>query len=653
MASPMVFRGLRGRDGSTVTTLEIPQGLAVEVLNMDLDGSGLGKKRRGSTAITFNNSFPASDTLGQIRVHYPSADQTVAQIWGFGTGGTVAYAPVNTPTWTSAITVKDSIAAWDSDVLSRCVSFNGKFIIPFNSAADRMHVYEATTGAVRRMGLAAPSAAPTVANTGSGTYAATQRWYQQSYRIKNGTKVLAEGERSASVAFTPSGSGTAARVTKAASISESETHWVLWASETGTDGPFYELAETAVGTTTYDDSTAPSAYDNGTAAQPAGTFTVPTSAKYVLNDGGNRLLFAGSFEDGFTSRVWYTPALGSLGRGDDERIPNTTDVQYWFDLQEYDGGAITGLAGPINGQNIVFKERQMWRLVPTGDVDAPYVPKMISPAVGCIDHRSIAMGEDESGNPALYFSSAGGPYRFGANGLQYLGRDIEDIWTNIADQPEVWGAFYPYRHQYYLYVEHLTLTTFTRLRFHARLGRPDETGAIRGGWVRDAGTTVITAMKSLEMIPYSPNLTGAENDLFRPHVLRSGAVVRLDTTLSESQGSQDANSATFQAYVELGPQAPAGLGRLVSTGAPLLFGAASGTVTITVTQLKDFSAETRATTGSLTTTRGAVICDSAGGLEGCTVVAFRVGNATATSEVNFTLDALIVPFTDGGAVATV
>jgi hypothetical protein len=445
------------------------------------------------------------------------------------------------------------------------------------------------------------------------------------------------------VAFTPSGSGTHARITKGTALSESETHWVIWASETGTDGPFYELAEVAVGTTTYDDNTAPADYDNGEAAQTAGTFTVPTSVKYLLSDGGNRLLMAGAHESGgYTSRVWFTVAQGSLGRGDDERIPQQTTglkLKYYLDLDEEDGGGITGLAGPLNGQPIVFKQRQTWRLVPTGDVDAPYRPVCISKQIGCVDHRSIAVGIDETGATAIYFWAREGPYRIGPGGLQFLGMDITDL-TDANIGASVRAVYYPKRRQYWASID---ATQDVRVRFHCLLGRPDGTGAIRGGWARDAagpnGSKSLIDVRSLVAFSDSPGgSTGADESTLRPHVLTGEAeIIRCD------EGTTDDGGA-FQAYTETKPYAPAGAGVRVTTGIPLVIGkSASGTPTITVTQIKNYSAETRDATCALSTQRAHVPAEDGGGIDNCDAVAFRVGDGSASSAA-WTLDGLVVPY---------
>jgi hypothetical protein len=311
-------------------------------------------------------------------------------------------------------------------------SFNGKLFLTHlettgspASAVDRLHVYDGTS--LRRVGLAQP-AAPTAADTGSGTYTATIRYYKVSYEVLSGTTVLRRSELSAALTFTPSGSGTAVRITKPATISESETHWTVWGSPDNAN--FYQLSRIAVATTTYDDSTAPSSYSSGTLAPDVNTNLPLPYVTYVTVD-ENRLLCAKD------SRVIWTPVLGSDGVGDDERYLDTTEIKNYLDLDEKNGGGITGFGGPLLGSTIVFKESQTYKLVRTGNVEAPYLPVTISKTIGCIRQETVCLGEDEDGEPCLYWLANRGAYRLGPRGFQFIGRDIESQWDD-------WYPDYPY-----------------------------------------------------------------------------------------------------------------------------------------------------------------------------------------------------------------
>lgn len=256
--------------------------------------------------------------------------------------------------------------------------------------------------------------------------------------------------------------------------------------------------------------------------------------------------------------------------------------------------------------------------------------------IGCINWRSIAMGEDEIGNPALYFASKDGNYRLGTAGLQYLGHDVEDVWAS-RDGVEVFGVYYQRRKQYYLYVRSISGTT-TRLRFHVKLGRPDDAGRVRGGWVKDSGTTAISSAVSAVMAPYVNGLVTTDESIPRPYVLSVTSILAADT------GSTD-NAGNFQGYAETPPLAPAGLGVLARFGPPVLVGkSSSGTPTMTVTQLKNYGAETPTCTGELAATRTHVKTGStaSGGVDDCHVVAYRIGDGAAQSSGTWIMDALVV-----------
>ena len=160
------------------------------------------------------------------------------------------------------------------------------------------------------------------------------------------------------------------------------------------------------------------------------------AGKFLLTD-DNRLLVGGTWHEP-NDRVYFTPVLGSLDQGDDERYVDTATQKNWVSLTTKNGGRITGMGGPVqNGLIYVFKYRQIWRLSPTGEVTAPYLVRKVSNTVGCIRHRTIIMGEDATGNAALYFLSHRGPFRISVDGIEYLGRDIEDRWYGRNGLPAV------------------------------------------------------------------------------------------------------------------------------------------------------------------------------------------------------------------------
>lgn len=478
----LVITNLRGRDGSTPAEIAIPAHKAKEMENVDLYRTPFARKRNGCEAVfaeTTGEDF--TGVISSLIRHVPAADETAAELWAMDTAfklrrlaGGVAWA---TPT------VKDAYNANAYDLIG--VSFNGKLWLFGNTATDRTQLWDGTS--VRRSGMATPGAAPTVADQGSGTYAAVLRYYRVRYAELSGSTIIRKGEASASQSFTPSGTGASARVTKPATVSEGETHWEL---EISTDNSvWYFVARTAVGTTTYDDSADPFSYS--TLAPIAGEYTAPISHKYGVVD-GNRMLLAGSWEaTTYTSRVWFTPRLGTLN-GDDERVPNSVDNSNWIDIDEKDGDYITGLCKPSEGMPLVFKYRHVWGLRPTGSVSTPYQPIVISKVAGAIRQQLIVEAEDQNNNPAIYFWSHRGPYRYGAGGLQFLGEDLRDILETVnlgATTVTGFAVHHSDKHQIWWWVSTGSFNSPELLLiFDTRLGEPDEDNQVRDGWTKFTGT---------------------------------------------------------------------------------------------------------------------------------------------------------------------
>src|SRR5690606_19253746 len=144
--------------------------------------------------------------------------------------------------------------------------------------------------------------------------------------------VVRRGPSSPELSATPSGSGSAYRITKPAAINEGETHWVLEAAEVG--GVFYDIASTVVATSTVDDNDAPADYDENEASPEDGYNTPFPSVKFIASD-GSRLGGFGVWES--AAGVSMPPRPGTFYftdpldtsltlRDDDERISNTTSV---------------------------------------------------------------------------------------------------------------------------------------------------------------------------------------------------------------------------------------------------------------------------------------------------------------------------------------
>ncbi len=396
----------------------------VEADNIEFFKSKLGRKIGGAQpiAITFSAGGPFAAPIGFMFRHVPGIDDTAAELWAYD--GTI-WGRMAAATTFAAPTFKDaSTATFATDVSG--ASINSHLMLAYKSAVARMHVWDGST--VRRSGLAATGAPTAADGGGGGAYAAVLRYYRQRSTRQSGGITIGRSEPSASVAFTPSGANLNATVTQATVINEGETHWEVEASIDNIT--FYRIATVVIATTTYADTALTTTYNTNPLSAATGTYTLQKPYKFIAAD-QNRVLGSGSYTTtDKQSRVEISAVIGSLDVADEERVDTTTN--YFLDFDESDSGAITGLGGPILGSFFVFKWKQVWRLTPTGNTSQPFRADAISKTIGAVTHRSIVKGEDKDGNPALYWMSHRGPYRWSVNGLEYLGRNVEDILINIG-----------------------------------------------------------------------------------------------------------------------------------------------------------------------------------------------------------------------------
>lgn len=643
--TPISVTGLRGRDGSTASTLAIPPQKALEMQNVDLYRSQFAHKRNGaSTVFNLTTGEVFTGVMSSLIRYVPGADPTAAALWAVDNAATPVIQYLAGGTVWATPTMKDNIAGNPQDVVG--ATLNGKLFLAFDSTADRLHVWDPVDAAqtsgitVRRTGLATP-AAVTVANTGSGTYAATTRYYVTCYAVFDGATEMRLSELSSAVSFTPSGSGTAARITKPAAINENETHWIVFGS---LDGDLYEkLDEIAVATTTYDDSDNPADY-TGDAPPTVGTHTNWTSVRYLLST-GNQLLGAGSWESGGkNNRVWYSAFIGQTGVGDAESVPQTAVVSNYVDLDENDGGVITGLGGPLDGRPLVFKRNQVWRLIPTGLDNPVYQPRslFIGSGIGCLRHQTIVNAEDQSGAPAVYWLSETGPYRLGADGPQSMVDDIQDLWDTInlaATTVVAHGVYHRDLRQIWWWIATGSSNDpDTKIVFDVKLGRVYEGGRMQDGWVKHTGLSAAARCS----VMFSNTLAASMSRDVKPYIgYTTGSVLmKCDSTATDDIGT------TFQAYVDLPDRHYAGLDKRCVLGKPIILGSA-GSQNLQVTYTADYGAVTgRSASVSMAAsgseTRALRVVEGVEYGDAASSVKVRVGDSAA-SAATWTIDAIVIP----------
>lgn len=576
------------------------------------------RRQGGTNGIHATEPWGTQASLVSLMRHTPTADESAAELFGVDNQSTPVMGRLAAGNQFAAVTVADGWSVTGNAHLQiNGVSLNGKFFIAGDTTQNRLHVWDGAS--FRRVGLVTPAAA-TVANTGAGTYAAIQRWYKVQWYNNNASPIVFS-ELSPAVTFTPSGGGTAARVTLPAVPSEHETHWRLYGSPDGVN--YYTITANTVATTTYDDSAAPSSYAT---AQPqlagfptdADYFTVPISPKYVLAD-EDRLLLLSSWETAsMASAVMWTPVQGTTPDeftvADDERVPSTNRL----DLDRQDGGGITGGA-ILNGIIYVFKLSHIYRLARTGDADLPYQAIPVTKSLGAVSHKCLVVGEDDAGNACLYFLSRRGPYRLTLDGLEYLGRDIETTWNTVdlASTFRPFGVWHGAKRQVQWWVTTTGAPTpDKKLVFHARHGTRDGSGHVRGGWaIHTEG-----AADALCAVMFS-NTLGATMSLdLKPYVgqkwvasLPDGPCIKYDA--AGTYTDRGGNQTTYIGRVKTKAFAPGGNGQKGGVTLGYVLGSAANR-DLTVDVIRDFNADTRSGTltlpapGASTLTRALVKVES-------------------------------------------
>jgi hypothetical protein len=613
------IRDLTGGLNDTDAPQDIGDNQCQIAQNVEWTTTRFAQRRQGGTnTIHATEPWGASSTLLALMRHTPTADESTAEMWAIDNQGTPVLGRMAGSNQFSAVTVGDAFTSGDIKFVNG-VSLNGKFFIAGNTAVDRLHVWTGAT--FRRVGLVTPAAA-SVANTGAGTYAATIRYYKVQWQNATVTpNVLSE--LSPSVSFTPSGSGTHARITRPTAPSESETNWILWASPDNIN--FYIINSAAIATTTIDDNAVPSSYATAIPAlagfpSAADYYTVPISPKHLLAD-EDRLLLLSSWETAsMASAVMWTPVLGTTdpayNLADDERVPSGNRL----DLDRSDGGGITGGA-VMAGSVYVFKYSHIYRLDRTGDATLPYRAVPITKSLGAVSHKSIVVGEDDAGRPCLYFISRRGPYRITSDGvIEYLGRDIETLFSGLNLSLSIippFGVWHEARRQVQWWVT-TTGETFPdrKLVFHARHARRGDHHEVRGGWaVHTDGAATCTAAvmfanslgatMSLDLKPYCAQVFATG--------LPDGPCIKYDAAgVTTDRGG---NATTYVGRIKTGAYPPGGAAMKGGLTQTYVLGTPSNR-TLAVDVIRDFNAETRSGTavmpapGASTLTRALVKVES-------------------------------------------
>jgi len=556
--------------------------------NVEFDTTTLGKRRKGIEQI---DGPVATGVVTFLHRHTPTVDETAAELWALWVNGTTPAMHYKDTSW-QAVTFIDAIdATLSQGYRVKAQSLHGKLFLAYKSAVDRLHVRDVGASNVRRSGLNTP-AAPSVANTGVGTFSGT-RYYRVRYTVQSGGVTLRRSEPSDATTFSPSGAGSAARVTKPATISESETHWELEASLDNAN--FYVIATTVVATTTADDTTSFTAGYAQTfeLSEDIGDYTTLHSAKFLTAD-DDRLLLGGSWEDpALSSRVAWTPVLGDPGSGNDERSPLDTDN--FIDLDSQEGGELTGLSRTVNGYIFALKRSAIYQLVRSGTRARAYQAYALSKQIGALP-GSIVEGVDQLGRPCLYFVDQSlGPCRAGEGGIQVCSRDVITTWRTINPDAIVItrGVFYPIKRQviWWIATGDDLFPTSIRMVLQTNLTRPTESDGIRRGWAKWTSVSIQTTSATM----FAENI---DDNVARSNVLKPFFGDTLGRIFICDTGTTDGGSA-FSARIVTAPLVLAKLLNRFGIMSGVLMAAASAGVSILVKAVRDFGLETKSTTVSL------------------------------------------------------
>lgn len=447
---PIVWNKNRGRNDWD-SPLEVGLDRCVEARNVHFYNSGLGTKRGGSQSM----SLSGPTGINALIEYIPGQDETAAELFIVDNSATNkilrSVAGSTTAITTSNLTLKDNISTQAYNVSSAVL--NGKLYLAYDSTVNRLHVFDPglSTTDVRRAGMGTP-AAPTGADDGGGGLTLS-RSYKVAYTEQRASVTVRRGELSP-VLTRSIAAKAGSTITKPAALSEGETHWELYASDTAT-GTFYLMATTVVGTTTYDDTAL--TITTTTAEPSAGANTPWPSVKYIGTD-GKRLVGFGVWEssagDSVTpknGRFYFSPVLDSSSIHDDERLSNTTTIQGFIDVARNAGAVDRGITSkPVNNVWYAFQSVGTYAFVPTESATAPFRRIVIDPSIGAVNHQSIVIATDQNGKTAAYFlDPTKGAYTVGgAHGLAWCGKDVKTLWDTVnkdATTTVAWGGWFPDR----------------------------------------------------------------------------------------------------------------------------------------------------------------------------------------------------------------
>lgn len=521
-----------------------------DATNVEWFRSRLGERRLGSTAIDLTSAgLSGYNRVTWVYRHLPTTDPAAAQLWMLA---------IKDSPWTATFVYKNS-SGWHTvaqvDALTQgseysidAQTLHGKLFIAYNSAVDRLHVWDGTS--LRRVGIAEPTAAPTGANSGgAGTLSGT-RYARVRWTVQSGGVTLLRSEPSAVLTFTPSTTNASVTYTQPTTVGQDAgiTHWELELSLDNAN--FYVRATTVLATTTFVDSTA---FGTGYGvsyelSEDTGDYEVIPSVRYLTVE-QDRLMGAGSFEDeAEASSVLWTPVANDPGVGNDERIPVDTDNA--LALDNYEGGRITAISATVNGYVFVGKQQHLYQLARSGVRTAAYEAICLTKARGVIE-GSMLTALDNAGQPTLFALDPDiGAYLFGERGVEPCGVDLLETWDTLnldATSVVSRSVYFPEKKQAHWWIATGSGNVpDTRVVLHTHLMRRTDEG-LRGGWaVWDGGSAA-----ALSACLFATNVDSMSSGA--SHVLAPVIAVNASTLAWRTDTGDDDNGTDYLASLKSKP----------------------------------------------------------------------------------------------------
>ena len=580
-------------------------------VNVEFFSSMLGERRLGCTPINLTNPATAfsnqTANTGCFHVDqwFPTNDPTAPE-WFVGVGTTptnLGFLRSNNfgTSWNTVGLDDQSVGTIPAVYQVNTQPLDGViplFFFAYQAATanlDRMHVYDSDVQIIRRAGFASTGiAAPSVVDNGSGTFSEPRYYRIRVVQLSVAASQLVRRSEPGSVTtFTPSGSGSGAKITQPSLLGERETHWEIEASED--NATFYRIAQLPVATTTFTDTTAyATGYASNPQSDPLGTYFPLPAARYLSADSDRLLLGGHVYDQTRMSSIYWTPVFNDPFPGQFERFPQ--NVNNSINLDNGDGGPISGISHAINGQWYVFKWSKIYTIVRVYNATIPYTVFVYSTESGALP-GSVFEGLDEKGEACVYFlDPVQGPARIGIRGLQFMD-GLRNTWKriNLHAKLPAFGIYYPYKRQAKWWVAADGNTT-PSLILHNQITnlRPAESGHVRGGWSLHTGQiTKGFCAALLTGVPVSNNVLDSLNPrpvvgMLAPFLLQSCDVTDYDSSLPYTASITTKQYVLEGALNEFGPRAATG------------FISPSAVQSLIVTIIRDFGVETLNFTLSMT-----------------------------------------------------